>query len=86
MEQGKIVAEKPGVMELLADSFGVPNRTGDAQNQDGKDYQLELSKSDYLIHYEIQNNQLVWMEDSNLDGDFDDVFEFPETVVYTLVK
>ena len=54
MEQGNIVAEKPGVMELLADSFGVPNRTGDAQNQDGKDYQLELSKSDYLIHYEIQ--------------------------------
>lgn len=83
MEQGNIVVKKPGVMELLADSYGVNQTIGDFQNQQETDYQLEPSNSDYLIHYEIRDKQLVWKEDSNLDGDFDDVFEFPETVVYT---
>lgn len=86
MEQGNIVVEKPGVIALLADSYGVPNRIDDMQSQNEMSYQLEPSKSDYLIHYEIQDDQLVWMEDANLDGDFDDVFDFPETMTYTFVK
>lgn len=72
-------------MELLADSYGLNNYIGDVQNQEITNYQLEPSNSDYLIHYEIRDKQLVWKEDSNLDGDFDDVFDFPETVVYTLI-
>jgi hypothetical protein len=85
MEQGNIVVEKPGVMQLLADSYGVSNDSGDVQNQEVTNYQLEPSHSDYLIHYEIRDKQLVWKEDSNLDGDFEDVFDFPETVIYTLI-
>ena len=86
MEQGNIVIEKPGIMELLADSYGTPSHIGDSQSQDEIDYILKPSKSDYLIHYEIQNDKLVWMEDRNLDGDFDDVNEFPETMIYMRVK
>ncbi len=86
MEQGNIVIEKPGIMELLADSYGQPSRVGVSQSPDEIDYALKPSKSDYLIHYEIQDDQLVWMEDSNLDGDFDDINDFPETMIYTRVK
>lgn len=86
MEQGNIVVEAPGVMALLADFYGVPDHSDDVQSEGETGYKLEPSRSDYLIHYEIQNNQLVWKEDSNLDGDFDDVFEFPETMIYTFVK
>ena len=53
MEQGNIVVEKPGVMELLADSYGVPYRIDGVQSQDETDYRLEPSKSDYLIHYKV---------------------------------
>jgi hypothetical protein len=86
MEQGNIIIDKPGIMELLADSYGQPSRIGDSQSPDEIDYILKPSKSDYLIHYEIQNDKLVWMEDSNLDGDIDDIKKFPETMIYTRVK
>ncbi len=86
MEQGNIVIEKPGIMKLLADSYGTPSHFSDSQSQDEIDDILKPSKSDYLIHYEIQNDKLVWMEDRNLDGDFDDVDEFPEAMIYTRVK
>ena len=86
MEQGNIVVEAPGVMALLADFYGVPDHSDDVQSEGETGYKLEPSRSDYLIHYEIQSDQLVWKEDSNLDGDFDDVFEFPETMTYTFVK
>jgi hypothetical protein len=86
MEQGNIVFEQPGVMALLADFYGVPELSDAVQSQGEIGYKLEPSKSDYLIHYEVQNNQLVWKEDSNLDGDFDDVFDFPETMTYTFIE
>lgn len=86
MEQGNIVVEKPGIVALLADFYGVPERVNAIPGQGKLTYKLEPSKSDYLIHYEIQSNQLIWKEDSNLDGDFDDIFEFPETMTYTLIK
>ena len=80
MEQGNIIVEKPGVMELLADSYGIASNSIDNQSQDDIDYEIKPSKSDYLIHYKIQNDKLVWMEDSNFDGDFDDA---NETFIYT---
>ena len=87
MEQGNIVIEEPGVMALLADFYGVPDHSDDVLSQQGGiGYKLEPSKSDYLIHYEVQKDQLVWKEDSNLDGDFDDVFDFPEIMTYTFIK
>lgn len=86
MEQGNIVVEAPGVMALLADFYGVPEYIDDVQSDGEISYKLEPSKSDYLIHYEVRDNLLVWKEDSNLDGDFDDVFDFPETMTYTFVK
>jgi len=83
MEQGNIIVEKPGVMALLADSYGIPARIVNSQSQDKTDYVIKPSKSDYLIQYEIQNDKLVWKEDSNFDGDFDDVNEM---FIYTRIK
>lgn len=83
MEQGNVTVEKTGVMALLADSYGIPTHNGDAQRPDEIEYELKPSKSNYLIHYEIENDQLVWMEDSNFDGDFDDANEM---FVYTRVN
>ena len=80
MEQGNIIIEKPGVMALLSDSYGIPAQSDNAKNPDKIDYEIKPSKSDYLIHYKIQNDKLVWMEDSNFDGDFDDA---NETFIYT---
>ncbi len=80
MEQGNLIVEKPGVIELLADSYGIPARSASSQDQDKIDYVIKPSKSNYLIHYKIQNDKLVWMEDSNFDGDFDDA---NETFIYT---
>ncbi len=80
MEQGNIIIEKPGVMALLADSYGIPTHSDNAKNSDEINYEIKPSKSDYLIHYKIQNDKLVWMEDSNFDGDFDDA---NETFIYT---
>lgn len=80
MEQGNIIVEKPGVMELLADSYGITAHSDNAKNPDEIDYEIKPSKSDYLIHYKIQNDKLVWKEDSNFDGDFDDA---NETFIYT---
>ena len=83
MEQGNIIFEKPGVMALLADSYGIPDRSGNSRSQDKTEYVIKPSKSDYLIHYEIKNDELVWMEDSNFDGDFDDVNEM---FIYTRIN
>ena len=83
MEQGNIIVEKPGVMMLLADSYGIPDRSGNSRSQDKTEYVIKPSKSDYLIHYEIKNDELDWMEDSNFDGDFDDVNEM---FIYTRIN
>ncbi len=83
MEQGNINLEKAGVMELLADFYGIPVNNVNDQYRVKVDYELIPSKSNYLIHYEIQNNKLTWMEDSNFDGDFDDVNEM---YIYSHVK
>ncbi len=61
-------------------------RSVNSQSQDKTDYVIKPSKNDYLIHYEIKNDKLVWMEDSNLVGDFDDVnaiFSWPEKLENT---
>ncbi len=83
MEQGNIIVEKPGVMMLLADSYGIPDRSVNAQSEVKTDYVIKPSKNDYLIHYKIKNDKLVWMEDSNFDGDFDDVNEM---FIYTRIS
>lgn len=83
MEQGNVIIEQVGIMALLSDSYGIPIRSSGIQNRDKIDYEIKPSKSDYLIHYETQNDTLVWMEDSNFDGDFDDV---NEKFIYKRVK
>ena len=83
IEQGNINLEKAGVMELLADSFGIPTGNDNNQARDKVEYALSPSKSNYLIHYEIHNDQLTWMEDSNFDGDFSDVNEM---YIYSHIK
>lgn len=80
MEQGNFIVEKPGVTPLLANSYRIPDHSVNSQSQDKTDYVIKSSKNDYLIHYEIKNDKLVWMEDSNFDCDFDDT---NETFIYT---
>lgn len=74
----------PDYMEWTADSFG------EAEYNDGtktwSDVAMKSSKNDYAIQYKLDGNQLTLKEDINLDGDFDDVFESPETLTYTKIN
>ncbi len=79
MEQGNVIAEEPGVIALLADSYGIPS--GSDNNK--IEYVIKPSKSNYLIHYDIQDNKLIWMNDNNLDGDF---YDSNEKLIYTRMK
>ncbi len=71
----------PDYMEWTADSFG------EAEFNDGtktwSNVAMKSSKSDYAIQYTVEDGKLTLKEDINLDGDFDDVFESPETLTYT---
>jgi hypothetical protein len=71
-------------MEWTAESFG------EAEYNDGNrtwgNVAMKSSKNDYAIQYTVQGNKLTLKEDINLDGDFDDVFESPETLAYTKVN
>lgn len=75
------VSVSPDYMEWTADAFG------EAQyNQGNRSWtaiDMKASKNDYAIQYTLDGGKLTIKEDINLDGDFDDVFEAPETLTYT---
>jgi hypothetical protein len=70
----------PDYMEWTADSFG------EAEYNDGTKtwgaIAMKSSKNEYAIQYTVEGDKLTLKEDINLDGDFDDVFESPETLSY----
>jgi hypothetical protein len=74
----------PDYMEWTADSFG------EAEFNDGtktwSSVAMKPSKNEYAIQYTVEGNKLTLKEDINMDGDFDDVFESPETLTYTKVN
>jgi hypothetical protein len=74
----------PDYMEWTADSFG------EAEFNEGTktwgDVGMKSSKNEYAIQYTVEGDTLTLKEDINLDGDFDDVFESPETLIYTKVN
>lgn len=74
----------PDYMEWTAESFG------EAEYNDGTrtwgQVTMKSTKNDYAIQYALEGGKLTLKEDINLDGDFDDVFESPETLSYTKVN
>jgi hypothetical protein len=74
----------PDYMEWTADSFG------EAEFNDGtktwSSVAMKPSKNEYAIQYTVEGNKLTLKEDINMDGDFDDVFESPETLTYTKIN
>ncbi len=78
------VSATPEYMEWTAESFG------EAQyNQADNTWsavEMKSSKNDYAIQYKLEGDKLTLKEDINVDGDFDDVFQVPETLTYTKVN
>ena len=78
------VSATPEYMEWTAESFG------EAQyNQADNTWsavEMKSSKNDYAIQYKLEGDKLTLKEDINIDGDFDDVFQVPETLTYTKVN
>ncbi|MGH8480618.1 MAG: hypothetical protein ACREXK_13890 [Gammaproteobacteria bacterium] len=74
----------PDYMEWTADSFG------EAEYNDGTktwgSIGMKSTKNEYAIQYTVVGDKLTLKEDINLDGDFDDVFESPETLTYTKIN
>lgn len=78
------ISVSPDYMEWTAKSFGEAQYN--QSNHTWTGVEMKSSKSDYAIQYRLEGDKLTLMEDINLDGDFDDVFETPETLIYTKVK
>ncbi|MFH0351255.1 MAG: hypothetical protein ACHBMF_04920 [Chromatiales bacterium] len=78
------VSATPEYMEWTAESFG------EAQyNQADNTWsavEMKSSKNEYAIQYKLEGDKLTLKEDINVDGDFDDVFQAPETLTYTKVN
>ncbi|MGH8511016.1 MAG: hypothetical protein ACREU8_06425 [Gammaproteobacteria bacterium] len=78
------VSATPEYMEWTAESFG------EAQyNQADNTWsavEMKSSQNDYAIQYSLEGDKLTLKEDINIDGDFDDVFQAPETLTYTKVN
>ncbi|MGH8554495.1 MAG: hypothetical protein ACREUD_02840 [Gammaproteobacteria bacterium] len=75
------VSATPEYMEWTSESFG------EAQyNQADNTWsavEMKSSKNEYAIQYKLEGDKLTLKEDINVDGDFDDVFQVPETLTYT---
>ncbi|MGH8469029.1 MAG: hypothetical protein ACREVY_08655 [Gammaproteobacteria bacterium] len=74
----------PEYMEWTAESFGEAQYNQAANTW--STIEMKSSKSDYAIQYKLDGNKLTLKEDINIDGDFDDVFQAPETLTYTKVN
>ncbi len=78
------VSATPEYMEWTAESFGEA-QYNQADNTWGA-VEMKSSKNEYAIQYKLEGDKLTLKEDINVDGDFDDVFQVPETLTYTKVK
>jgi hypothetical protein len=78
------VSATPEYMEWTAESFGEA-QYNQADNTWGE-VEMKSSKNEYAIQYTLEGDKLTLMEDINVDGDFDDVFQVPETLTYTKVN
>ncbi|MGH8507555.1 MAG: hypothetical protein ACREVH_02380 [Gammaproteobacteria bacterium] len=78
------VSATPEYMEWTAESFG--EAPYNQANNTWSAIEMKSSKNDYAIQYKIEGDKLTLKEDINIDGDFDDVFQVPETLTYTKVK
>ncbi len=78
------VSATPEYMEWTAESFGEA-QYNQADNTWGA-VEMKSSKNEYAIQYQLEGDKLTLKEDINIDGDFDDVFQVPETLTYTKVN
>ncbi|MGH8531536.1 MAG: hypothetical protein ACREV1_02120 [Gammaproteobacteria bacterium] len=78
------VSATPDYMEWTAESFGEAQYN--QANNTWSAIEMKSSKNDYAIQYKLEGDKLTLKEDINVDGDFDDVFQAPETLTYTKVK
>jgi hypothetical protein len=78
--EGGSVTGGADFMQWTADSFS----EAELNAATGKWGALQNKKTDagYNIAYSVDGNKLTLKEDINLDGDTDDVFDTPETLVY----
>jgi hypothetical protein len=74
------VSASTDFMQWTADTFAEAEYNA-ATHQWGA---LKSKKSDsgYNVQYVIDGNKMTLKEDINLDGDFDDSFDTPETITY----
>jgi len=82
-ETGSLSAT-PEYMEWTAESFGEAQYNQAANTW--STIEMKSSKSDYAVQYKLEGDKLTLKEDINVDGDFDDVFQAPETLTYTKVN
>jgi hypothetical protein len=82
-ETGKASATE-GYMQWTADSFGEAEYNEVAKSWGAVN--MKSSQNDYAITFSKDGDKLTMKEDINVDGDFDDTFTAPETLVYTKVK
>ena len=78
------VSATPEYMEWTAESFGEAQYNQAANTWSA--VEMKSSKNDYAIQYKLEGDKLTLKEDINIDGDFDDVFQVPETLTYTKVN
>jgi hypothetical protein len=71
-------------MEWTADSYGTAEYN--AGTQTWGSINMQSSTNDYAVFYSLEGDKLTLKEDYNLDGDFEDVFGMPETVLYSKKK
>ncbi len=75
------VSASTDFMQWTADSFAEAEYNA-ASHQWGP-LQSKKSGSGYNIQYKLDGNKLTLKEDINLDGDFEDSFDTPETITYS---
>lgn len=78
------ISVMPDYMEWTAESFGEAKYN--LADNTWSTIEMKPQKNEYAIQYKREGAKLTLKEDINLDGDFDDVFESPETLTYTRVN
>jgi len=73
-----------GFMKWIADSFGEAEYNEVAKTWGSVN--MKSSQNEYMIAFSLDGAKLTLKEDINVDGDYDDVFTSPETLVYTKVQ
>jgi hypothetical protein len=73
----------PEYMEWTAESFGEAEYNEGTRSWSA--LEMKSAGSDYAIKYAKEGDKVITREDINLDGDFDDMFDTPETITYSKV-